>query len=344
MRALQLVGPQRAELRDVPYPEPAPGEVVLTVRAAGVCHSDLHMLHARRVVFPLPLVLGHEVAGTVAAVGEGVSGWEVGAGALVHLCWGCGRCRACVAGADNYCDAFPRTTVPGPGLGHPGGMAEMIAVPARHLVPLGDLDPVQAAPLTDAGLTPYHAVSVSRSRISPTSTVAVIGVGGLGHVAVQILRATTGATVVAVDTDEGRLRHAEDLGADRSLLSDEHTATALLGLTGGAGVDVVLDFVGAAATTALAGEVVRSGGQVTLVGLAAGRLEHAAAPPPIGLPWGVSVVKPYGGTRHDLAQVLALSRAGRIAVQVEPSPLSDALDVLDRLERGRVAGRAVLVP
>ena len=344
MRALQLVEPQRAELSQVPDPEPAPGEVVLAVTGAGVCHSDLHMLHARRVVFPLPLVLGHEVAGTVAAVGEGVSGWETGAGALVHLCWGCGRCRACVAGADNYCDAHPRRTVPGPGLGHPGGMADRIAVPARHLVPLGDLDPVAAAPLTDAGLTPYHAVAVSRSRITPSSTVAVIGVGGLGHVAVQVLRATTGATVVAVDTDEARLRSAEELGADRALLSDEQTAPALLGLTGGAGVDVVLDFVGAPATVALAGDVVRSGGQVTLVGLAAGTLPHTAAPPPIGLPWGVSVVKPYGGTRRELAEVLALSRAGRISVEVERAPLSDALAVLDRLERGQVRGRAVLVP
>jgi len=344
VRALQLLAPQRAELREVADPEPGPGEVLLAVGGAGVCHSDLHMLHAKRVLFPLPLVLGHEVAGTVAAVGPGVTGWEVGAGALVYLCWGCGRCRACVAGADNYCDAYPRSTVPGPGLGHPGGMADLVAVPARHLVPLGDLDPVQAAPLTDAGLTPYHAVAISRDRISPSSTVVVIGVGGLGHVAVQILRATTGATVVAVDTDEARLRHAADLGADRTLLSDDGTAAELLGLTAGVGADVVLDFVGAAPTVAMAGACVRSAGQITVVGLAAGKLQHAAAPPPIGLPWGVSVVKPYGGTRQDLTEVLALARAGHVSVQVEPSPLAEGVAVLDRLERGQVAGRAVLVP
>lgn len=344
MRALQLLEPRRAELREVPDPEPGPGEVLLAVRGAGVCHSDLHMLHAKRVVFPLPLVLGHEVAGTVAALGPGVSGWEVGAGALVYLCWGCGHCRACVAGADNYCDAHPRTTVPGPGLGFPGGMAELVAVPARHLVALGDLDPVAAAPLTDAGLTSYHAVAVSRGRLGPGSTAVVVGVGGLGHVAVQVLRATTGAKVVAVDTDEARLRHAAELGADRTLLSDEQTAAELLRLTGGVGADVVLDFVGAPTTVALAADAVRSGGQVTLVGLAAGKLTSAAAPPPIGLPWGVSVVKPYGGTRSDLAAVLALARAGRISLTVEPAPLFDALAVLDRLERGQVTGRAVLVP
>lgn len=343
MRALQLVEPQRAELREVPDPEPGPGEVLLAVRGAGVCHSDLHMLHAKRVVFPLPLQLGHEVGGTVAALGPGVSGWEVGAAALVHLCWGCGRCRACIAGADNYCDAYPRSTVPGPGLGHPGGMADLIAVPARHLVELGDLDPARSAPLTDAALTPYHAVGVSRSRLVAGSTVAVVGVGGLGHVAVQVLRATTGARVVAVDTDEGRLQHARDLGADEAVLSDEGTAAELLSMTGGTGVDVVLDFVGAPSTVELAASVVRSGGQITLIGLAAGKLQHSAAPPPIGLPWGVSVVKPYGGTRRELSEVLALVRTGRLHLQVETSPLEDALAVLERLERGEVAGRAVLV-
>ena len=344
MRALQLVEPRRAELREVPDPEPGHGEVLLAVAGAGVCHSDLHMLHAKRVVFPLPLQLGHEIGGTVAAVGPGVSGWEVGAAALVHLCWGCGHCRACVAGADNYCDGFPRSTVPGPGLGHPGGMADLVVVPARHLVALGDLDPVRSAPLTDAGLTPFHAVAVSRSRIEPGSTVVVVGVGGLGHVAVQVLRATTGARIVAVDTDEVRLQQAQDLGADEVLRSDEDAARTLLQMTGGAGADVVLDFVGAPATVALAGAAVRSGGQITLVGLAAGRLEHAAAPPPIGLPWGVSVVKPYGGTRRELSEVLALVRTGRLRVQVETAPLDDALAVLDRLEQGRLRGRAVLVP
>jgi propanol-preferring alcohol dehydrogenase len=344
VRALELVAPGRAELREVPDPEPGPGEVLLAVRGAGVCHSDLHMLHAKRVVFGLPLRLGHEVAGTVAAVGPQVSGWDVGAGALVHLCWGCGRCRACAAGAENYCDAYPRSTVPGPGLGHPGGMAERVVVPARHLVELGDLDPVQAAPLTDAGLTSFHALALSRDGTGPGSTVAVVGVGGLGHVALQMLRATTDARVVAVDTDERRLQQARELGADEALSAGADTAGELLALTAGAGVDVVLDFVGATPTVELAGAVVRSGGRVVTVGLAGGRLQQAAAPPPIGLPWGVSVVKPYGGSRRDLVQVVSLAAAGRLSVHVEPAPLDDALSVLDRLERGEVVGRAVLVP
>lgn len=344
MKAFQLIEPRRAEVRDVPEPEPAPGSVVLRVAGAGVCHSDLHILHADQALFPLPLTLGHEIAGTVAAVGAGVTGWEEGQPALVYLCWGCGRCRACAVGAENYCEAFPRQTVPGGGLGHDGGMAELVSVPARHLVALGELDPVDAAPLTDAALTPYHAVSSSRDRLGPGSTAVVVGVGGLGHMAVQILAATVAATVVAVDTDEGRLRTATELGAHRGVLSDERAAAEVLATTGGRGADVVLDFVGAPATLALAAGCVASAGQVTVVGLAGGNLAFGASAPPASLPWGASVVKPYGGTRRDLLDVVALARRGRIGVRTQRFGLAEAPAVLERLERGEIDGRAVLVP
>jgi propanol-preferring alcohol dehydrogenase len=224
-------------------------------------------------------------------------------------------------------------------------MAENVTVPARHLAHLGDLDPVSAAPLTDAALTPYHAIALSRDRLGPSSTVAVIGVGGLGHMAVQILQATSAATVVAIDTDEGRLRHATELGAGHAVPSDDHAPDEVLRLTAGRGADVVLDFVGSDATLALAAGCVATAGHVTVVGLAEGGLPvPAAAPPPAGLPWGCSVTKPYGGTRRDFQEVLALGRAGRIAVHVERFGLDEAASVLDRLERGDVDGRAVLVP
>src|SRR5690606_21153569 len=215
-----LTDPGSAAVREVDDPEPGPGEVLLKVSGAGVCHSDLHILHAEEALFPTPMTLGHEVAGTIRGIGDGVTGWDEGTPVLVHPVWGCGRCRQCVLGAENYCEAHPRSTVPGPGLGRDGGMADLVAVPARHLVPLGDLDLVEAAPLTDAGLTPYHAISLSRSRIAASSTVVVIGIGGLGHLAVQILRATSGATIVALDTDDGRLELATALGAHRTLMSD----------------------------------------------------------------------------------------------------------------------------
>ena len=344
VRAFQITGFRCAEVRDIPVPAPGPGEVMLRVTGAGVCHSDVHLRHVGHKVFSLPMTLGHETSGTIAALGEGVSGWEVGQPALVYLCWGCGNCRACESGAENYCEGFPRGTVPGPGMGYEGGMAELIVAPARQIVEIGDLDPVAAAPLVDAALTSYHAISLSRDRLEPWSTVVMIGVGGLGHMAVQIVRAISDATIVAVDTDEGRLRQAIERGADHALPSDERAAEEVLKLTGGRGADVVLDFVGAEPTLAFAAGCISTRGRIAVVGLSRGELSFTAAGPPLGLPWGVSVIKPYAGTRPDLQQVLALAAAGEIVVNANRFPLAQAPRVLDQLEQGEIDGRAVLVP
>ena len=326
-----------------PIPNRAPGEVLLRVAGAGVCHSDLHLLSARALPYPLPMTLGHEVAGHVVGTGGEAAGWEPGQAALVYLCWGCGSCRRCAVGADNYCLAHPHDSVPGAGLGFPGGMADLICVPARHLVPLGDLDPVRAAPLADAALTPYHAVRGAGDRLGPGSTAVVIGVGGLGNLAVQVLAATTASTVIAVDTDESRLQLALARGAHRALPADG-SAQEVLRLTKGVGADLVLDLVGSEGTLAAAAACVATGGQISVVGLSAGRLPLLAGPPPFGLPWGVSVVKPYGGTRGDLHDVLALARRGDLEVVVETFALDDAGEALRRLSEGSVPGRAVLVP
>ena len=344
MRAFQLTAPTKTAVNDVDKPEPQGGQVVLKVTGAGVCHSDLHILHATEALFPTPMTFGHEVAGTVDSVAPDVQGWEVGAPVLVYLSYGCGTCRACAAGAENYCEAFPRSTVPGPGLGADGGMAEYISVPARNLVALGDLDPVDAAPLTDAALTPYHAIDLSRERLTPSATVVALGIGGLGHMGLQILRETCGSTIVAVDTDPARLEQAEQLGAHHTLLSDERAADEILKLTGGIGADVVLDFVGVPPTMATAAACIRSHGQVTAVGRGGGEITFAAEAAPIHLPWGATLVKPYGGTRRDLQEVVALAQKGRIDVHVERFGLDDALDVLNKLDAGEIKGRAVLVP
>lgn len=344
MRAFQLTDPGSAAVREVDDPEPGPGEVLLKVSGAGVCHSDLHILHAEEALFPTPMTLGHEVAGTIRGIGDGVTGWDEGTPVLVHPVWGCGRCRQCVLGAENYCEAHPRSTVPGPGLGRDGGMADLVAVPARHLVPLGDLDLVEAAPLTDAGLTPYHAISLSRSRIAASSTVVVIGIGGLGHLAVQILRATSGATIVALDTDDGRLELATALGAHRTLMSDAESAAEILRMTGGVGADLVLDFVGVTPTLTTAAACIRSGGQITVPGLGGGELPFTSDPVPTQLPWGTVIARPYGGTRRDLQEVVALAQKGDIDVHVNRFHLTDAAQALEDLERGQLTGRAVLVP
>lgn len=344
MRAFQLVAPQSVELRDVPEPEPAPTEVLLRVTGAGVCHSDLHFLEIGHELFSLPMTLGHEIVGTVVATGEAATGWEAGQEAAVYLSWGCGKCRACIEGADQYCESYPRGTVPGAGIGYPGGMADLVTVPARQLIDLEGLDPLMAAPLTDAALTPYHAIDLSRERLCPSSTVVVVGVGGLGHMAVQILRAITRSTIVAVDTDETRLRDAVGHGADHMVPSDSTAAAEILSLTAGRGADVVLDFVGIDQTLALAADCIASRGQITAVGVAGGQLAYNTAGPPVGLPWGVSVVRPYGGTRRDLQEVLTLARRGAIKAQVEKFDLDSAAAVLEKLSKGEINGRAVLVP
>lgn len=344
MRAFQLTEPGQAEVRDVDDPEPRAGEVLVMVTGAGVCHSDLHILHATESLFPTPMTIGHEVAGTIAAIGNGVEGWEVGTPVLVYVSWGCGRCKHCAVGAENYCEMYPRGTTPGPGLGADGGMAEFVAVPNRHVVPLGDLDPVKAAPLTDAGLTPYHAISLSRSRLEATSTVVVIGLGGLGHMGLQILRATSGATIIALDSDERRLQQATELGADRTLVSDANSAAEIMRMTGGVGADVVFDFVGVTPTLTTALASIGNRAQITVVGLGAGEIPFRPEPMGTYIPWGTTITKPYGGTRRDLQEVVALAQKGLIEAHVERFELGEAMQTLDKLERGEIAGRAVLVP
>lgn len=345
VRALQLTSPGVLEVRDVDDPVPGPDEVVVRVAGAGLCHSDLHVLHLPFEAFPLPLTLGHEVAGHVESVGPSVSAWSGGEAVLVHLAWACGTCRQCVAGRDNACAAFGRHgTPPAPGLGPHGGMAEKVVVPARHLVGIDGLDPVDAAPLADAGLTPYHAIAAELGRLVPGSTAVAIGVGGLGHMGVQILEAISAATVIAVDLDEEKLAVARELGAEHALVSDGTTASKVLELTGGYGADVVFDFTGAQPTIDLAARCVAPGGAIRIVGLGGGTLAYAAGGDPFGLPWGVSVTRAYGGTRRDLEEVVALARAGAIEVHVERVALDDGIAAFDRLHNGEVEGRIVLTP
>jgi len=186
------------------------------VRAIPICTS----WSSRPAPLPWqpPFTLGHENAGWVAATGPGVTGLEEGDAVAVYDAWGCGRCKPCRRGAENVCERVVELRSRGGGMGRDGGMAEFLLVPdARLLVPLGELDPVNAAPLTDAGHTPYHAIKQALPLLTPDGTAVVIGVGGLGHLAVQILRAITAARVVVLDVHDDKLAHARELGADETL-------------------------------------------------------------------------------------------------------------------------------
>ena len=340
MQAFRLTAPHTTQLRTIPQPEPGPGEVLVRVGAAGVCHSDLHIIDAPDALgMPIPLTLGHENAGWVEALGAGVTGFERGDAVAIYGIVGCGTCAACLAGRDNEC----RRIAPGGiGLSRDGGMAEYVVVPGRQLIPIGDLDVAQAAPLTDAGLTPYHAIKVTRRNLRPDSTCVVIGVGGLGHMAVQMLAATAASRIVAVDVREESLQLAREMGAHDVVRSDSHAAAAIRELVGPSpgGADVVLDFVGAPATVDLARAVVATGGDVVIVGLAGGSL-------PVGfgtLPFEVRVTVTFWGTRAELAEVLALARAGRIRAHVERFALKEVQQAYDSLRAGRLKGRAVVMP
>jgi propanol-preferring alcohol dehydrogenase len=324
-------------------PEPGPGEVLVAIGGAGLCHSDLHVTKdfpAGSLPWTFPFTLGHENAGWVRAVGQGVHGLDVGQPVAVYGSAGCGRCRNCARGAENYCLSLP-TGAPVPGLGADGGMADVMLVGSdRFLVPLPDgLSPVQAAPLTDAALTPYHAITAARHLLVPGASAAVIGVGGLGHLAVQILRATTDVQVIAVDTRPAALELAAESGAD-VVMNPDGAADAIRDASGGEGARAVFDFVASDQTLRLAAGAVSVDGWIGIVGIGAGSLPVSL----LGLPFGVTVRPTYWGTRPELLEVLALAARGDLTAKVTTYPLSQAPQAYADLSQGSVIGRCVVVP
>ncbi len=330
------------ELMEIPEPVAGPGEVVIKVGGAGACHSDLHILYELDAsgVWQLPMTLGHETAGWVHSLGPGVEGLGEGDPVAVYGAWGCGLCQRCAVGIENYCER--PSLVGGGGLGLDGGMADYLLVPhQRHLVPLPDgLDPAVAAPLTDAGLTPYHAIRRSWPKLTPDATCVLIGVGGLGHVGVQIARATTAAQVIAVDVKPEALELARKVGAHHAVLSNDTAAEAVRELTGGRGADVIIDFVGATPTMSLARAVARTMADVTIVGIGGGEI-------PLGFfsqPYEVSIATTYWGSRPELSELLSLAAGGQVSSERTVYSLDDAARAYRDLHDGVVTGRAVVVP
>jgi propanol-preferring alcohol dehydrogenase len=343
MQAFRFIAAQKpAELREVAIPEPGPGQVLIKIGGAGACHSDLHILEAPPRPGPMqaPFTLGHENAGWVEKLGPGATGFAPGDPVIVYGPWGCGLCMNCRVGRENYCQN-PGDIRAG-GLGADGGMAPYFLVPStRFLIPLGELDPREAAPLSDAALTSYHAVKRSLNLLGAGSTAIVIGAGGLGQMAIQILRVLSGATtIIAVDSSADKLEIAKRMGADEALLSGDAAVTRIMDVTRGQGAELVLDMVGVPPTLKMAAQVARVLGHLTIVGLGSGAVPVNFSGPAKEC----SVASPYWGYIPELMDVVSLAQAGKIKMLVEHFPLKRASEAYKLLHDGKIQGRAVITP
>jgi D-arabinose 1-dehydrogenase-like Zn-dependent alcohol dehydrogenase len=337
--------PLQQRLRETP--RPGPDEVLVKLKYCGVCHSDVHIregwfdlgggnkLKLAERGTQLPLTLGHEPIGVVQAVGGNVNGVDIGRQVLVNPWIGCGQCRFCRAGRDNLCNQMRAL-----GMAAPGGFATHLMVPhARYLVDAEGLDAARCAVLACSGVTAYSAVS----KFGPLGTddwVAVLGCGGVGLLALSVLKAIGHGRVIACDIDDTKLAAAAQLGATATVnLKTTPGPTELLKISGG-GLSHMVDFVGAPATSQLALPALLKGGQLVVVGLFGGAL-------PVPLPAlamrEVSLRGSAVGNTAQIRELVQMVRDGRLqlpAVQVRS--LDQAEASLRDLEAGRIVGRVVL--
>lgn len=341
MRAVRYHGINDVRIDEIERPTPKGEEVLIKIGGAGVCHTDLHVIQGG-LLHPTVFTLGHENAGWIEELGPDAKGFKKGDAVIVYGPWGCGHCAPCQKSEENYCDHQNELSALAGGLGFNGGMAEYMIVPHfRLLVPLRELDPAKVAPLTDAALTPYHAIKRSLDKLTPSTFVLVIGIGGLGHLALQILKAIAAPVIIACDTNEQKLALAKELGANYTINSqDEDIAEQIIKITGAKKCGVVFDFVGIEPTIDLAQKVLGLNSDWTIVGLGGG-IVHYSYPK---TPFGCSLSTPYWGSRVELMEVLDLERSGALKLHIEQYPLTEALEVYQKLAKGQIEGRAVLIP
>jgi alcohol dehydrogenase, propanol-preferring len=320
------------ELQDRPTPEPGPFEVLVRMEASGLCHTDIHAWRGDWPVKPTPpFVPGHEGVGIVERVGEQVT--RVAEGDRVAIPWlgyACGHCEYCVTGWETLCEEQRNS-----GYGIDGAYAEYAVADSRYVGPVPEgIDPREAAPLTCAGVTTYKAVKVAGTR--PSDLAVVVGVGGLGHLALQYAKAA-GATVAAVDLVDAKLELARELGADITINAREEDPVEVLQSHGGADQAIVTAVSPRAFEQAFEG--LRRGGTMSLVGLPA---ENAMTLPIFQTVLrGITVKGSIVGTRVDLQEVFELHRSGHTRVVYETRELDSVNEDFAAIEAGDVTARLV---
>ena len=328
-------------VEDVPEPTlSGPLDVIVKIGGAGVCRTDLHIIEGQwaEAMGPhLPYTIGHENAGWVHSVGEGVTNVAPGDTVILHPQPSCGLCLACRAGRDMQCeDAFF------PGLSdNDGGMAEFLRTTARACVKLNpDTNPADVAALADAGITAYHAVRKAVPSLYPGTAAVVQGAGGLGHIGIQTLAALTATKIIVVDRSPEALELAKQIGADETVLADGSHIDAVKDLTGGNGANVVFDFVAEGGAEQDAWQMTAPAGSQYIIGYGG---EFRA--PTLDFVGGEkNVIGNIVGTYNDLAELMVLAQAGKVTLHTKQYALEDALQALDDLDHGRIRGRAILVP
>lgn len=323
-------------IEQVPVPVPGHGDLLIKVTACGVCHSDLHAVDGDWTPGPaLPLIPGHEVAGTVAGVGSGVSGFSVGDAVGVPWMYSaCGSCEFCLSGMETICKSAEAT-----GYTKPGGYAEYMVAPAAFVGRLPDgTDPYAMAPILCAGVTTYRGLKRTNAR--PGQWVAVVGIGGLGHIAVQYARAM-GLRVAAVDVADDKLALARSLGAEVLVNgADTDAVAALQDRIGGAHAAVVTAVASKAFEQAIL--MLRPGGTVTYIGLPGGKSDEIRTSISAITNWELSVRGSNVGTRQDLNEAVAFAAGGLVKASIRTAPLEDINAILDDMRKGRIVGRVVL--
>ena len=324
---------QKLEVKEVEMPTLEYGEVLVKIEACGVCHTDLHAAHGDWPVKPkLPLIPGHEGVGIVQAVAEGVTNVKVGD--RVGIPWlysACGECEYCLTGRETLC----HDQLNG-GYSVDGGYAEYCKAPANYVAKIPEnVDPVEIAPILCAGVTTYKALKVSDAK--PGDWVAIYGIGGLGHVALQYAKAM-GFNVIAVDIQDEKLELATQLGADKTVNGlTVDPAEAITEMVGGVQAAVSVAVTKKAFEQAY--RSVKRGGTLVVVGL-----PHDDLPIPIfdTVLNGVTVRGSIVGTRKDMQEALEFAAQGKVKTNIETAPLDDINEVFERMEKGQINGRIVL--